>query len=791
MHNILETLQSPPPRLSDSEIAYIAGENYAFTGVAKYLGGERDQNFLINLDDPDGRCVTLKVANSAEPDDLLDMQTAALDHIAAQNPRLPIPSLIRTKSGQKWSTITANGATYRVRAFNYLPGLPLYKAPEDPRLMRNLGRTLAQLNIALRGFFHPAARHAIAWDTQNIEQLAPLCDYLEDEMLRYRISQYLDRFANKIKTRLTGCRAQVIHNDVSFHNSVVDPEDPCQISGIFDFGDMLYAPLIQDLALTAAEVPLGYKDPVAHAAHIVAGFNEITSLEDQEFALLPDLIAGRLFMGLLIDAWSNRENEWVDDREHAAGLREKTLKSLQIFEAMSGSEFEDQLRSACGLLPNHLKKRSPLLPTENLQKRIRFVGNARYYSYDEPLDVVRGDGVWLFDTQGRAYLDAYNNVPHVGHCHPRIVSAVTKQTATLNTNTRYLYDALPEYAERITCTLPKELNTCYFVSSGSEANDLAWRLSKSWTGQTGGLVIENAYHGITDAVFDLSPAEHSDNTALKEHVEEIRAPDDYRGPWKRDVLDRGLHYASFCNEAIDRLDEKGHPPAAFFMDMILSSSGIMVPPPGYTQEVYNRVRSAGGLCVADEVQSGFGRLGRSMWGFEISGVTPDIVTFGKPIAGGYPMGLVVTRKEIAEKFERDGAFFSTTGGNPVACAAAIAVLQVMQDEKLMLNAERIGNLLSDGIRELAVEYPLIGDVRGSGLFIGVELVKDPATLAPASTEAKVIANKLKTEGVLVGVDGIHSNVLKIRPPMVINQHNADFLLEKLQRALSANRHFCR
>ena len=785
MHNILETLQSPPPKLSNSDIANIAKENYAFDGVAKSLGGERDQNFLIRLDDPDGRCLTLKVANSAEPDDLLDMQCAALDHIAAQNPQLPIPSLIRTRNGDKWSTFSANGNTYRARAFHYLPGLPLYKAPVDSRLMRNLGRTLAQLNIALRGFFHPAARHAIAWDTQNIERLAPLCEYLEDEIQRDQIAQYLDHFANKIKPSLTGCRAQVIHNDMSFHNAVVDPENPYLVSGMFDFGDMLYAPLIQDLALTAAEVPLGYKDPVAHAAHIVTGFNEISPLEDQEFAVLPDLIKGRLVLGLLIDAWSNRENEWVDDREHAAGLREKTQRSLQIFDEMLDGEFEDLLRNACGLSTKHLSRISPLPPAEILQKRIRFIGNASYYSYNEPLDVVRGEGVWLYDTQGKAYLDAYNNVPHVGHCHPRVVTAVANQTATLNTNTRYLYDALTDYAERITSTLPKELDTCYFVSSGSEANDLAWRLSKSWTCQTGGLVIENAYHGITDAVFDLSPAEHIDKNAVKTHVEQIKAPDDYRGPWKRDVPERGLHYAEYCTGAIERLIEKGYPPAALFMDMILSSSGIMVPPPQFTQEVYSKVRSAGGLCVADEVQSGFGRLGKSMWGFEISGVIPDIVTFGKPIAGGYPMGLVVTRREIAEKFERDCEFFSTTGGNPVACAAAKAVLQVMEDEELMSNAERIGSLLSDGIRELAARYSLIGDVRGSGLFVGVEMIKDSETLAPATQEASAVANKLKTEGVLIGIDGTHSNVLKIRPPMVINEHNANFLLEKLGQTLSA------
>ncbi|MBT3706795.1 MAG: aminotransferase class III-fold pyridoxal phosphate-dependent enzyme [Proteobacteria bacterium] len=783
MLKILETLQSPPPDVDVADINRVAKESYGVVGVPKSLGGERDQNFLITPTETGQQCVILKVANQAEPDDFLDLQCAALDHIAQHNSTLPIQLLVRTKSGKKWSTIQSGGLTFRVRALRYIPGVPLNEAPEDARLMRNLGRDLAKLNIALRGFFHPAARHAIAWDSQNLDQLVSLCDYLKDVPLRDLAVRCLDRFSAKVKPRLSGCRAQVIHNDVSFHNALIDPENPYEISGIFDFGDMLYAPLIQDLAVTAAEVPLGSKNYFGRVADIVAGFNEVTPLERQEFELLPDLIIGRLVIGLLIKGWSDQEVAWTDDREHLVGLEEKTLRVLRDGDAMLDGEFENLLLSACGLRPNFLSERSNFSVQESWDKRNKFLGNASQISYSEPVNLVKGEGVWLFDSNDKAYLDAYNNVPHVGHCHPRVVASIAKQTATLNTNTRYLYDALPAYAENITSTLPPELDTCFFVSSGSEANDLAWRLSKNWTSQTGGLVIENAYHGVTDAVFDLSPAEAIDGSTLKSHIEEIKAPDDYRGPWKRDDPDRGLHYAAYAGEAINKLMQKGHSPAAFFMDMIMSSSGIIAPLPLYTEEVYNRVKKAGGLFVADEVQSGFGRLGKAMWGFEMAGITPDIVTFGKPIAAGYPMGLVVTRKEIAEKFERHSEFFSTTGGNPVACVAANMVLQVIEDEELILNADRIGNLISDGIRKLSERHPVIGDVRGSGLFIGVELIKDTETLEPAALEAKSITEALRNEGVLIGVDGIHSNVLKIRPPMVINESNANFLLQTFQQVL--------
>ena len=783
MLKILETLQSPPPDLDVAEINRVAKESYGVVGLPKSLGGERDQNFLITPTEIGQQCIILKVANRAEPDEFLDLQCAALDHIAQQNPTLPIQLLIRTKSGEKWSTIQSGGLTFRVRALRYIPGVPLNEAPEDARLMRNLGRDLAKLNIALRGFFHPAARHAIAWDSQNLDQLVSLCDYLKDAPLRDLAVRCLDRFSAKVKPRLSGCRAQVIHNDVSFHNALIDPDNPYEISGIFDFGDMLYAPLIQDLAVTAAEVPLGSKNYFGRVADIVAGFHEVPPLERQEFELLPDLIIGRLVIGLLIKGWSDQEVAWTDDREHLVGLEEKTLRVLRDGDAMLDGEFENLLLSACGLRPNFLSERSNFSVQESWDKRNKFLGNASQISYSEPVNLVKGEGVWLFDSNDKAYLDAYNNVPHVGHCHPRVVASIAKQTATLNTNTRYLYDALPAYAENITSTLPPELDTCFFVSSGSEANDLAWRLSKNWTSQTGGLVIENAYHGVTDAVFDLSPAEAIDGSTLKSHIEEIKAPDDYRGPWKRDDPDRGLHYAAYAGEAINKLMQKGHSPAAFFMDMIMSSSGIIAPLPLYTEEVYNRVKKAGGLFVADEVQSGFGRLGKAMWGFEMAGITPDIVTFGKPIAAGYPMGLVVTRKEIAEKFERHSEFFSTTGGNPVACVAANMVLQVIEDEELILNADRIGNLISDGIRKLSERHPVIGDVRGSGLFIGVELIKDTETLEPAALEAKSITEALRNEGVLIGVDGIHSNVLKIRPPMVINESNANFLLQTFQQVL--------
>jgi len=404
-------------------------------------------------------------------------------------------------------------------------------------------------------------------------------------------------------------------------------------------------------------------------------------------------------------------------------------------------------------------------------------------SYDNPVHAVRGEGVWLIDDTGRSLLDAYNNVPSVGHCHPTVVQALARQAATLNTNTRYLHTAILDYADRLTATMPGDLSVCMFVCSGSEANDLAWRLAKAHTGNTGGIVMEDAYHGTTDAVYELSPAEHEGSGKPAAHIVTVPAPDGYRGQFRRDDPRYAKRYAACFDEAITSLETRGLAPAAFYLDPILCSNGIMVPPPGYLCSAFQKVRAAGGLCVADEVQSGFGRTGDHFWGFEAHDVVPDIVTLGKPIGNGLSMAAVVTTPAIVASLMRETGFFSTTGGNPVSCAVGLAVLDVLEREGLQACASRVGAKLRAQIEKLREHHPLIGDVRGAGLFIGVELVRDHTTLEPARKETAAIANRMRDLGVLVGVEGPYGNVLKIRPPLVFNENHALQLTDALDQAL--------
>ena len=417
--------------------------------------------------------------------------------------------------------------------------------------------------------------------------------------------------------------------------------------------------------------------------------------------------------------------------------------------------------------------------------RRRHIGRSLSISYRRPLKIVRGHMQYLYDEEGRAFLDAVNNVPHVGHSHPRVVAASNRQMAVLNTNTRYLHDNLVEYAERLCAKLPDPLSVCFFVNSGSEANDLALRLARSYTGQRDLLILDGAYHGNLTSLIDISPYKFDGpgGEGAPSHVHKTPLPDPYRGPYKGYSAETGIRYAAHVGEVIRSLAEQERGISAFIAESLPGCGGQIVLPDGYFNEAFRHVREAGGVCIADEVQVGFGRVGTHFWGFETQDAVPDVVTLGKPIGNGHPLGAVVTTPEIAGAFDNGMEYFNTFGGNPVSCAIGLAVLDIIEEEGLQANALEVGGYLLEGLRALAPDHPVVGDVRGMGLYAGVELVLDRETLEPGGHQASYAANRMRDHGVLISTDGPLHNVLKIKPPLVFTRENADYLLHCLGKVL--------
>ena len=434
--------------------------------------------------------------------------------------------------------------------------------------------------------------------------------------------------------------------------------------------------------------------------------------------------------------------------------------------------------------PGHVPQRSN---ADILRLRRQVLNPTLSVSYNEPLKIVRGEGIHLYDQYGQPYLDMVNNVCHVGHCHPHVVAAGQAQMAQLNTNTRYLHDNIVEYALRLTATLPAALSVVFLTNSGTEANDLALRLARAHTRARGVIVVDHAYHGHSPSMVELSPYKFNGKGGQGQasHVGVVAMPDVYRGPF-REPSEAGRQYGALLQPAIESLRRHDIVTAAFYCESLLGCGGQIVLPEGYLAEAYAAVRAAGGVCLADEVQVGFGRVGEHFWAFERQGVVPDIVTMGKPMGNGHPVGAVVTTPEIAASFVNGMEYFNTFGGNPVSCAIALAVLDVIADEKLQENARRVGGFLLDGLRELKQRHDAIGDVRGCGLFLGVELVRDRAARTPDRPKAKAVVEAMKARHVLLSTEGPDDNVLKIKPPIVFSQANAEEFLDKLDQVLRAS-----
>lgn len=773
------SMRAQPPSFTSAQALAIAEKCFdVIAADAISLGSERDQAFLL-LDGIGHRLTVMKVSNAAEDPAVLDMEQLVVDHIAAVDPSLPIARpWASPRTGERMATYEHDG-THWVRCYDVLPGhsrVPPTSMADDALVA--WGATTARLGRAMRGFFHPRARRLMPWDASQAPLVRPLVPHVADQERRHLVVATLDRFDEVVAPRLSSLRAQCIHGDLSTDNALAD--DAGLVTGIIDFGDMTFSPLVVDLASVLDNLCArrSVDDLFRVARLVVDGYQQHTPLEDGELAVLVELWAARAAIGIAVSAW--RAAVGLEEAAYAERSSDAGAAMLDAFLTMGWDASARRLGADRSFVvqqraPAPAPAPAPSLAPSLAQRRDAALGPAiEALSYDDPIHLASASGVWMTAVDGRHYLDAYNNVPCVGHAHPRVVEAITRQARRLNTNLRYLHASAIELAERLKATLPPSLDTVMFVNSGSEANDVAWRMAVAHTGNIGGLCTAFAYHGITDAVAALSP-EITGNRPV--HVERWEPPDAYRGRFGDEAPFRA---------ALDRLAGRGLRPALAILDGVLQSDGVLDPPPALVQQWVERTRAAGGLWVADEVQGGHGRTGEAMWSFQRFGIEPDLVTLGKPMGNGHPIAAVITRREIAASLVADGGvFFSTFGGNPVAAAAGLAVLDVLEDERVLDRVGHVGSALRAALREASAGYGCVGDVRGVGLAVGVEIVHDATTREPAADVARAIKEGLRERGVLVGTCGAAGNVLKVRPPLAFRLEHVPVVAAAFAGALAA------
>ena len=770
------------PTVARAVIEDLLAERWQGGGEITRLPGE-NLNLLIQL--KNGEQSVLKITTDASAD--VELEEAVLDTLEAAG--VAVPSVIPDRDGVRIVRFGMDGVDATARMQRFLPGMAWRDAAASPTLGRSIGRMLAEVHAALVGFDHPGADRSHSWDIATCSRHRASIGHVDSKARRAILEMVLQEQSALVEPMLVKCPRGMLHGDANDENILVEGD---RVAGLIDFGDTLRGALVQDLGITLAYAAQHGRVPDFDlAAAIVAGYHEVRPLRSEEQDLLFPLLRSRLATSALIGAarraaspghatwYSHEETTW------------RTIEALGSIALATGRSMLCRRIDSSG---DHNRPSDAAL----LKRRRSITGPNLSVSYDEPLHMVEGRGQYLIAADGRPYLDLVNNVCHVGHCHPRVVDALSRQAATLNTNTRYLHEGFVEYAEMLAARLPDPLDTVFLVTSGSEANELALRIARAATGATDALVIDGAYHGHTGNCVAMSPYKFNGpgGAGRPEWVHVAPSPDRYRGLVRGDghdhdhEIDIGAAYALELATTIEEACAKGRSIAAFFAEPILSCGGQIPLPSGYLAAAFEHVRHAGGLCIADEVQVGFGRVGDAFWGFELDAadgggsVIPDIVVMGKPIGNGHPIGAVVTTRAIAEAFANGMEFFSTFGGNPVSCAVGKAVLEVIEEESLQSRAATLGRRFLDGLRDLQTRHEVIGDVRGRGLFLGIEMVRDRNTREPAAEAANAVVQSMKRNGVLLSTDGPLHNVIKIKPPLVLNENDVDMALRLLDDAMS-------
>lgn len=760
-----DVLDTPAPHLDDDLARHLIATHWGIeVGDLRPLPSERDLNILV------GDQFVLKVSNPAERPELLDLEHVALAHVARVSPDLPLPRLVEAISGPVVTIADTAGRDCLARLITVVPGAPLEGMPITLDVAEQVGAVAARTSLALQGLFHPAADRVLDWDVRHAADVlgrpGVLAGLGEQGQLLGLWLPRLSAAADAVRSLPSGLQ----HADVTLTNVLVTEG---RLTGLIDFGDMHHTASVCDLAVTLTSVLRNTADVQLHdvwelTAATLLGYQRHRPLSPAEVEVLGDLVVARLGLTLAIAA--RRVVTEVDNVDYIGQYDDRTRAVLAQWCGEGPDTLRERLHRMAGtratsgspdlLARRHAAMGGPLAPL----------------FYSAPLEIVRGEGPWLIGADGTRYLDAYNNVAVVGHAHPAVTGAVARQLGTLNTHNRYLQPRIVELAERLLATVPAALDTCLFTTSGTEANELAWRLARAHTGGTGAVIAEHAYHGTSAWMADLSSNEWPTGH-VPQHVATYAAPRSASGTDRATALAR----VGAASEALARGGDRA---ALVLADIGFTSEGILDAPAEFLAGLVEGAHAAGALFLADEVQSGFGRSGPQLWRFAAARITPDIVTLGKPMGAGYPIGAVLTRREIADSLARDHEYFSTFAATPAAAAAGCAVLDVLEVERLPEQAVRVGEHLRSRLRPLAARSEHVGEVRGVGLLAGIDLRGARGGGADDRDFAAAVRDGLVSQGVLAGLTGPDGTVLKVRPPLVWREEHVDRFVDALSRTLA-------
>ena len=763
---------------SPAQAEHWASHYYGIQAQAKPLVSYDDHNFLLTSEHGVRYIMKISGPNSLLED--IQGQHQLIAHLQEHTSHGPkFPEVMRGSNGQDYQVLSdlgaANSPRY-LRVLQYLQGDFLSEVEHSPSLLNNFGSLLGSMGRSLQQLRIPSLENRRSpWNLNYaLDCLRHTAAIMEPHYRR--LAQYfLQQFSFQVSSHHHQLPQSIIHGDANDQNVLVKGED---INGLIDFGDACYSYRINELAVALPYVMMNKANPLEVAASMVRAYHQENALSPVELEVLYYLINTRLAVSLTM---SSLEYSKQPQNEYLVLHQEPVKALMDTMLAQNPQGFAQQMKQSC-----QMAMAAPMSAQEFLEQRHLHISHTLSVNYQTPLRIYKGAMQYLYEQDGRTFLDGVNNISHVGHCHPKVVEAANKQAAELNTNTRYLYAQLNDYAARICELLPDPLSVVFFVNSGSEANDLALRIARTYTGYDDVMVLDGGYHGNSTATLEASPYKYQSRggSGKKSYIHQAAMPDLFRGKYRTSEAGSADQYIGDVHDLLRRVIAEKSGIAGFLAESIMSCGGQIVLPSGYLKAVYKMVREVGGLCIADEVQVGFGRVGAHFWGFQSQNVIPDIVTMGKPMGNGHPLAAVVTTPEIAKAFDNGLEYFNSFGGNPVSCAIGMAVLDIIEAESLQKHAQDLGNYILKGWRELQQQYSSIGDVRGMGLFLGLELIKDSQSLEAHPALAAALVDKMYQRGILLSADGPQYNVIKFKPPMVFTKKNAQNLIDCLQTTLS-------